>query len=378
MIYEHYDSSEEEPDFCLPQTKNQQEPERDENSKGNHPVEWVFRRHTLQELYPKTPDSGSGKDFLPGAYWPVYVNGFKVESTDQADWYDQVANYFAHHGLLTRMVYFHLPEGRFSEHQLKYQVMDMLVYFVSQKDAQRAIQVCHRESYYGYKLNVLCGREPQLFDVSRSFVAKDFAADSGQRGCEFPTEFRLEYRLEMFGNVEYTNRVSLEEIAFQFESREAMINALEKVNQFTPAENKLPHMQRYLEKDVLESIKQRIQTDPSFMDSMPKPHILQYFLDGVQPEISTPWKNHRRPFVSKQVKRFPKEHGHGSFSNGNNRRQNNKRSLERVEGNNKFHRESALVNSFVSTFDDPKFNHQKRNRTPMFNRKKRKTDHRRF
>lgn len=241
-------------------------------------------------LYPVQKDPSCKPDWILAAYWPVYVGNFKMEVWEEETWYDQVANYFAYYGLLTRMVVFHRhrPLEQFRIYQNNCHILDMLVYFTSKEDAERAIATCHGDNYYGYKINVLPGRTPVYFDNPRSVRFIEIAN-------HYPVEWRMEVAFSEQEPVDFIGRYPENDVIVEFASIEAMLAAIASQIKWKPTTMEaLTMKQRFLEGDAVMDIEWAAQSNPAFMDQKPQPDVLQRLFEGARPNVSTAWQGHRK------------------------------------------------------------------------------------
>ncbi|XP_055609418.1 uncharacterized protein LOC129756531 [Uranotaenia lowii] len=291
MLFDELDTTDEESDLVKKKKKNK--------------INGKLKLHTKEDFFPeglyRGPNSGCPLQF----YWPVYISGFKFVSPDRSTWYDQVASYFAFFGLPTRMIYFCESDEKLLQFQLRYQVMDMLVYFISEKDYAKAIRICHRGINHGYLMNVTCGRVHDQFDWSRSCLFNEAATDyvTIQDTYLYPLEFLAERIFLKFGKVEFVSRLTATKFAVQFETKEEMYKALRSQMMFVPFDNfSVLCKQRFVESDVLSDIRRLIATDPFFMVMLPKPHIIKFFLLGKTPYVGSAWRQSRYPILSEWAK----------------------------------------------------------------------------
>ncbi|XP_058825112.1 uncharacterized protein LOC131685427 [Topomyia yanbarensis] len=249
------------------------------------------RTYKPQDLYPMANSHGATTWPLE-SYHPVYVGNFKMLSLEEEAWYEQVSTYFAYKGLLTRMVYFHQLEKKlFSQFQRNHALLDMLVYFTSKRDADKAIKLCHRDSYYGHKLNVLPGRRPVYFDSQKSVLL--FKKYNG-RFCK--SETFVEQDLSTFGQVKFIMKDSLDRTLVEFVSKQSMLAAVSTQSTFEPSVIEGNVMkQRFIEQDVKLGIEWTLQSNPSFMEMKPRRIILQYLYEGKRPLVDTSWMNNKSP-----------------------------------------------------------------------------------
>ncbi|XP_055596129.1 uncharacterized protein LOC129746492 [Uranotaenia lowii] len=308
MFLQEFELMDEEPDFSSANNQNQV---CTASSSTKPAADWIFTKHDLEYLYPRIEHQVKEKIFNPinsvlDAYWPVYVNSFKVTSPERGTWYDEIASYFAVHGLITRMVYFHDADVELFQYQQKYQVLDFLVYFVSKDDAESAIRRCHRQLRYGYHLNVACGRvraqlvkkRSLMFTETSNMFSNTYASKTS--GLTIPLEFHAESTFAPFGTVDFITRYSTTLFAIEFESKKEMGNALRSQMNYAPVKfrKKCSYKQRFVEYDVRNHLKKILYENPNFLNMMPKPHIMQFFLRGENPITDLTWRNSLVPVRS--------------------------------------------------------------------------------
>uniref|UniRef100_A0A1Q3G1T9 Uncharacterized protein n=1 Tax=Culex tarsalis TaxID=7177 RepID=A0A1Q3G1T9_CULTA len=236
------------------------------------------------------------------SYWPVYVSNFMVNNwIEESDdyslkyWYTQVSDFFAYKGFQTRMIYFHLLDTEYLRVQKKNSLIEALVYFGSEEEAERAIATCHRCQYFGHWLNVFPGRTPEHFCNER---AVRLVKKSGQVAESF-----LENCLNPFGKVELIIRHAEGNILVQFETKEDMLKALPSQNTWKPILLNGPvRIQRFLESDVKMGIKWASESQEGFLDQRPRSKVLQYFEDGIHPIVENTWTRFDVPKISKGIK----------------------------------------------------------------------------
>lgn len=291
-------SGDEEPDFTSATGINEQllndGNDGSEGGKNNTVVaNHVFANNsTSWDLYPTAMDPGCDPRWALAAYWPVYVSNFKALVWQEDTWYKQVSNYFAHKRLLTRMIYFHQIEDEiFLQCQKESQMLDMLVYFTSQKDAEKAIKTCHRDSYYGHYLNVFHGRRPDYFSSERTVRLEV----SGPTHLTMSDTF-VENKLKSFGKVEVAARTTPNHVYVQFSSVQDMVSAVGSQYLWSPSPLKKPVMkQRFIESEVKMGIEWAIQSNDYFMDMQPSADVVKCILGGFRLNVKTNWKGHKAP-----------------------------------------------------------------------------------
>ncbi|XP_058825007.1 uncharacterized protein LOC131685358 [Topomyia yanbarensis] len=314
-VFDNPEESEDEPDFTnsrnepsndakdcdddqriLPMVANQsQKGKKSRRKKDKYAIMGSIpecRKYRPEDLYPKKKPYDS-ESFTLSAYHPVYVGNFKVIAWDEKVWYEQISSYFAYKGLLTRMVYFHQNKNdSFTKFQEVNRLIDMLVYFTTELDANQAVKLCHRDVYYGHKLNVLPGRKPQCFDI---YVTVRFLLPTDEMHNK--TESIVEE--ELGGQVTHIMQDSVRRTVVQFVSKKAMLTAISRQSSYIPIRTYTKtKKQRFLEEDATQRIECAIQTYPSFMEMKPAPSILQSLYDGTRPSVDTSWMNHDKPLMA--------------------------------------------------------------------------------
>lgn len=207
-------------------------------------------RYKMGDMTPTIRDPRCNSNTDLACFWPVYVGNFKD---------DDVANYFAYHGLHARW-WFHRKDTYYREFQSPARLYDMLVYFVSERDAELAIKLCHRDIHKGYKLNVFPGREPVYFKEDRSVLA--YNMKSGRIYSEHFFERHVSLICKV--NVNCVVKFDMKNGALEFDSPSDVRKAqqTERMWTYIPVEGKL-QKQRFLEKDVLSSIENILTQNPS-------------------------------------------------------------------------------------------------------------------
>uniref|UniRef100_A0A1Q3G248 RRM domain-containing protein n=1 Tax=Culex tarsalis TaxID=7177 RepID=A0A1Q3G248_CULTA len=258
---------------------------------------FVPAKNVVREPSPGIQNAADPK-WPVASYWPVYLSNFMVNEWDEQFWYDQVSDFFAHHGLQTRMIYFHTLDAEFLQIQKHCSLIDALVYFRSEQEAKRAIATCHRSLYYGHKLNVMSGRTPEYFCNERSvrLVRNDLEA------MQKP-ETSIENVLTPFGRVEFATRQSEDSIVMEFTNTDCMVQALSSQNSWKPIQLRgQVQKQRFVEADVKSGISWLIESQEGYLQQRPRPEVSQYFEDGIQPIVETRWKPPQTPKHSRERK----------------------------------------------------------------------------
>lgn len=193
-----------------------------------------------------------------GYFWPVYVSNFPC--LDRGNEFDYVKEYFFSKGLFVQLGFRHQGDY-FWRVQFVTGVYDMLVYFLSERDAKYAIKVCHRDTYKGYTLNVFPGRLPVYFDKNRSLMIW-----KKKKGVIFNEQFFEKHlkSLNLLPMVTSTVKFNFDFGVMEFKSREVMLQAQKAVKKFKQRVLLEPlQKQRFLEKDVTDEIFQYLSLNPS-------------------------------------------------------------------------------------------------------------------
>lgn len=205
--------------------------------------------------------------------WPVYVGNFKDT---------QVSLYFASRELHVRY-WFRREDEYFRDFQLKAKLYDMLVYFVSERDAKLAVKLCHRATYKGYTLNVFPGREPVYFEADRTLCVRNMKS-----GRKFSEQF-FEQRVRKLsrGEVKCVVKFDTATGAVEFERPEQAAQARRTDNLWTyePVRGQL-QKQRFLEQDVLPQIEKNVAERPNALNVSKKDDNWRKLLSGVRPNFT--------------------------------------------------------------------------------------------
>lgn len=273
------------------------------------------RKYSSNDLYPTKKDPSCDPDWQLSAYWPVFVGNFRVEEWNAEKWPTQISNYFGYRGLLTRMIVF--PQNKpdpskkkkkreysFAEYQKYAHLIDMLVYFTSKEDAERAVKTCHQDTYYGYRLNVLPGRTPLYYDNSRSILFSGV-------GSHLPLEYYIVKVLSKFGPIDFAARFPVDDVVVEFETTEGMLHALQNQMKWVPKEITEQTMkQRFVEATIMPDIELAIQKKSGFMDMRPSESVLQWLYERKRPPVNTAWMNYKRYLKTEIMKKKSKYHPH--------------------------------------------------------------------
>ncbi|XP_062557999.1 uncharacterized protein LOC134222869 [Armigeres subalbatus] len=260
-------------------------------SPASNPPEEVFcaRAYSRTDLYPTELDPKCYPAWTLSPYWPIYVSNFRLNSLDMADRNAQISTYFASKGLLSRMIYIRENDDPFFEtHQSKTLLLDMLVYFTSKEDAERAIRCCDKTTYYGHVLNVYPGRSPEYFDPSRT-VRFQIPEEYSVEHTETPTE--LGFKCRGPGNISTIVKHSVTELFVEFEDEYSMNLAVTQCLLWIPSRPgpRLVRKQRFLEQDCKYEMMFFIQQNSGFIDQLPPENVLQCLLSGKLPRVQNDW-----------------------------------------------------------------------------------------
>ncbi|XP_053695629.1 uncharacterized protein LOC128743129 isoform X2 [Sabethes cyaneus] len=251
--------------------------------------QWACPAHQLQpsgtKLPPARRDNRCKADWPLGTFWPVYVGNFRLFHKRDGDHncWDAVQKYFASKGIPCFMV-FRLKDQFYEEYQKVVGLYDMLVYFCCLKNAKLAVQLCNKELYYGYRLKVYSGREPNLFSNEKAWYFKAKKTEH-----KFETEDKMEQYLSGFNTVTGISKQDLDGVYVQFRVkiplREDIIT-----DQFDgfPVTQRV-QKQRYIEKDVEQHILEEIARNPKFMIRRPRAVILKSLSNGIVPDLKNNW-----------------------------------------------------------------------------------------
>lgn len=226
--------------------------------------------YTIADLYPTIRDPRCTSSTELACFWPVYVGNFKD---------DDVAKFFASHGLHARW-YFRREDAYYQEFQHPARLYDMLVYFVSERDAKLAIERCHRTFHKGFTLNVFPGREPVYFKEDRSVYAKNMK--SGRIYSE--QFFEKHVRFVCHVRVTCVVKFDMENGALEFQRPEHVLRAqqIDRMWTYLPVKEKL-QKQRFLEKDVLAQIEALLVKEPSILKAKIGEKFTKLLLTGFRP-----------------------------------------------------------------------------------------------
>ncbi|XP_065088545.1 uncharacterized protein LOC135710016 [Ochlerotatus camptorhynchus] len=229
-------------------------------------------RYTMDDMTPIIRDPRCNSNTDLACFWPVYVGNFKDTSVSQ---------YFASRGLYVRWWY-HRKDEYYREFQCKAQIFDMLVYFVSERDAKLAIERCHRDTHRGYTLNVFPGREPVYFKEDRSVYAEKMK--SGRIFSEQFFEKHAKFICKV--KVNCVVKFDMKHGALEFERPEDVLKAQKKERmwKYAPITWKL-QKQRFLENDVLNQIEAFLVENPDTLKVKRNDKYMKLLLNGFRPFI---------------------------------------------------------------------------------------------
>ncbi|EDS38390.1 conserved hypothetical protein [Culex quinquefasciatus] len=245
------------------------------------------RTYREKDFRPTEKDPRCKDDWTLAAFWPVYVSNFRLFNKFDSDTscIHAVHKYFAAKGLPSFMV-FRWKDSFFNDYQKRVGVYDFLVYFCTEKDANRAIQWCNRESYYGHKLNVYSGRTPDLFSKQKSWRLKHLKAED-----KLETESNLEQYLRRYGEVRCVSKQDLDGVLVEFDKTFEDFESLfaeDRRIEASPIEGPVSR-QRFVEQDVEEEILKWIEGKPKVVKTRPRNFLLRSLKHGVIPEMWNLW-----------------------------------------------------------------------------------------
>lgn len=249
-----------------------------ENEHTSHPG------YTMDDMNPTERDQHCASNTNLACFWPVYVGNFKAAFPDKLG--DTAKLYFASRGFHVRWC-FHKTDAYYEEFQRKAGIYDMLVYFVSERDAKLAIEQCHRDSFRGYTLNVFPGRHPVYFDPNRSVHAQKMKS-----GRIFSEHF-FEKHVKRFNVVvDCVVKFDMLNGALEFAKQKDVIVAQKKERMWTylPVTGKM-QKQRFLEQDLIQEIEQFLMRYPDTLETNLTDKYMNMLLQG------------RRPFLDDKVYR---------------------------------------------------------------------------
>lgn len=229
-------------------------------------------RYTMDDMTPIVRDRLCPSTSELAYFWPVYVGNFKD---------DAVARYFATHGLHVRW-FFRRRDPYYTAFQRKAGLYDMLVYFVSERDAELAIERCHRDTHKGYTLNVFPGRLPVYFAQDRSVYAERIKNGHVWSEQFFEKQVRNICKVKVSCVVKF----NLQQGALEFERPGEVAKAQRKGGMwnFQPVRGYL-RKQRFVEQDVLEEIEAILDHNPDTLRVKENDRIMSMLLRGFGPFI---------------------------------------------------------------------------------------------
>ncbi|XP_053695331.1 uncharacterized protein LOC128742869 isoform X2 [Sabethes cyaneus] len=243
------------------------------------------RTYTKRDLEPTERDPRCKIDWPLGTYWPVYVGNFRLFRKKDSDFncLNAVHKYFASKGLPSFMV-FRLKDDFFKDYQKLVGFYDFLVYFCCLKDANRAVQWCHRDLYYGYRLNVYSGRVPVYFSTQKAWFFK--ARQSEDR---LESEENLESYFSMYEEVAAISKQDFDGVYVQFSAKTRFRDFHKDRFGISPILEQVQR-QRYIEQDVEAEILKEIKDNPKFMNRRTPPYLMTPLMHGVIPTMNRNWE----------------------------------------------------------------------------------------
>ncbi|XP_029713819.2 uncharacterized protein LOC109420815 isoform X2 [Aedes albopictus] len=243
--------------------------------------------YTQADLRPTLKDPRCNPNFPLAAYWPVYLGNFWCDVYTQRT--ERIQEYFGSKGLLVRMVFSRSGAcDPFLKEQKRCQCYDFLVYFVSQQDAHDAVYYCNRDMYYGHRLNVLPGRIPAPFDVSKS--AKHTFWQHERLKLEEQV-FERYVNDEVGAQISCIVRHTTEDVLVEYASVNDRNKVIRSCQIALPGPiSAFQAKQRFLEQNVEMEIMMWMQENPGFMNMLSPNNVLQALFKGVLPNVNQSWK----------------------------------------------------------------------------------------
>ncbi|XP_055642857.1 uncharacterized protein LOC129779416 [Toxorhynchites rutilus septentrionalis] len=238
----------------------------------------------MQDVRNSTSDPRCDLNWPLASLCPVYVANFRDEHIRRRD--QRIREYFATKGLYVRC-WFHRTDEYYLNFQNKAGLIDMLVYFSTEEEAQQAIRYCHRDRYKGYILNVFPGREPEYFPTNRSIYYRNMK--SGRVHSE---EF-MERRVRRYGSVKCVVKFDTTTGAAEFETNSDMMKVWNREKLWIPLA--MPcnvKKQRFLEDDLRSQIADHLQKRPDFLGLYERDPIWEMLQRGEIPKLPKNSKQH--------------------------------------------------------------------------------------
>lgn len=256
------------------------------------------RTYTMSQLQPTELDPRCKPNFPLAGYWPVYVGNFHM-SKRGSDYNCMFAvhKYFASKGLPAFMV-FRLKDAFYENYQKRVGLYDMLVYFINKKDANRAINWCHGDLYWGHKLKVYDGRAATIaakYGKSKFFKIKHLIAED-----KLETETSLEEYMRQYGQVIFLSKQSLNYVYVHLNHHPNRNVSIMQDPRLVATPVTTPvRKQRFIEEEVMDLLTQEIAENPKFLRSRLRYMYLKFIMHGVIPEMNTPWLKKETKYVSR-------------------------------------------------------------------------------
>lgn len=301
-----------EPDFTNPNSSRVVNPESGECFSPSEP-KWKPREsrgpaltphpgYILADMNPTARDPQCASSTNLACFWPVYVGNFKAAAHAEVD--NKVQLYFASRGLHVRWCIQQIDDY-YAEFQRPAGLYDMLVYFVSERDAKLAIEWCHRDSFNGYTLNVFPGRYPVYFDPVRSVHAQNMKS-----GRIFSEHFFEKHVKRYDVEVDCVVKFDTKNGALEFAKSSDVIRAqtMERMWTYLPVTGQM-QKQRFLEKDLMKEIETLLAGFPNALEPKQDDKYMKMLLQGQRPFVN-PNVEHkvvplrRGPPKHVQMKRF--------------------------------------------------------------------------
>ncbi|XP_058825076.1 uncharacterized protein LOC131685391 [Topomyia yanbarensis] len=255
------------------------------------------RKYTLQDLHPTLKDPRCDPNWPLANLWPVFVSNFRCADVTKLDF--SLRRFFASKGLFVRW-WFQQTDDYYREFQTRAGLYDMLVYFVSEKDAQLAIERCNRTIFEAYTLNVLDGREPVYFPADRTIYFKNMKS-----GFVFSQQF-FEKHMARYGHVVCAVKYDIKTGAVEYRGTQGKHKArnAQRLWNAVPVPNDLKK-QRYLEDDLRHNIQQCLQNYPDVLKVNENDAVTRWALGDPNESLLLQSHNTGRQYVAKPLRRGP-------------------------------------------------------------------------
>ncbi|XP_021693584.1 uncharacterized protein LOC5572405 [Aedes aegypti] len=197
---------------------------------------------------------------------PVFLGNFFTIDLSQKSRNQQVKGFFAVRGLSVCMVYLNESDEFYNSYLKQIKLLDMLVYFRTKEEAEKAIKCVHGLTYHGHKLSVLPGRQVKYYEPNRAVFLElddDPTIAEGMIGQFLGSEA---LPIEDLNSVmRYPKKV-----IFLF-NKTKQGKAVAQIELSAKLVSKpFPKKQRYLEADVKTDLLRKILRDADFLNEQPQ------------------------------------------------------------------------------------------------------------